>query len=89
MNYKSISTNANYELALIKLEVEHVTFQKSPIIHFKIHYQMFCLALKHRKYNEVLGQIPRLLLAIPGSILGLAPKGNVGSTKMGIFESID
>lgn len=54
--------------------------------HFSVHWKMFELAIEFRVWKEFLGQIPRLFLAVPGSLLGKAPKGNVGSTKMGIFE---
>lgn len=77
----------NYEKELELLEHAHVEFQMDAIKHTKIHIQMLLLALNHKVWKEVIGQIPRIILAIPGSLLGVAPKGNVGSTKMGIFEN--
>jgi hypothetical protein len=47
---------------------------------------MFKLAFNYKQCSEALGQMPRLILAMPSSWLGMAPRGNVGSTKMGIFE---
>lgn len=75
-----------YESALSLLEEAHVCSQPFALPHFKVHWEMFKLALKFKVWHEVMGQIPRLILAIPGSLMGRAPKGNVGSTKMGIFE---
>lgn len=75
-----------YQSALKKLEEKHLALQPLAWPHFLVHYQMFILAFKYRQWDEVLGQIPRMLLAMPGSWLGKAPKGNVGSTRMGIFE---
>jgi len=75
-----------YESDLKLLEDEHVRIQLKAIPHFIVHWKMLMLALKFKQWNEFLGQIPRLILAIPGSLTGKAPKGNIGSTKMGIFE---
>jgi len=79
-------TSVGYEPSLNYLEEAHVLSQTSSYLHLYVHWLMFKLALKHRDYKEVLGQVPRLLLAVPGSLLGMAPQGNLGSTKMGIFE---
>ncbi len=68
------------------LEKEHLLFQLKSIRHFHVHWKMLRLALKYKNWNEFWGQIPRLILAIPGSLTGKAPRGNVGSTRMGIFE---
>lgn len=76
----------NYENALALLEEAHLLSQPYALPHFYVHYKMLLLAIQHRKWSEFFGQIPRLILAIPGSVFGKAPKGNVGSTKMGIFE---
>jgi len=75
-----------YTGALDALERAHLLSQPFPGPHVYVHWLMFRLAFRHGVYKEVLGQIPRLILAMPGSWLGKAPKGNVGSTKMGIFE---
>ncbi len=73
-------------MALNVLEEEHVRVQFNSIPHLVNHWKMLKLAWEYKVWDEVLGQIPRLILAIPGSLTGRAPKGNVGSTKMGIFE---
>lgn len=86
---KMDTTNKNYEDALRLLEEAHIISQPHAWPHLCVHWKMFLLALKHRKWKEVIGQIPRLILAIPGSLTGKAPKGNVGSTRMGIFEERD
>lgn len=78
--------NQVYAEALIKLEEKHLAVQPLAWPHLIVHVEMFVLALRFRQWREVWGQIPRMLLAMPGSWLGKAPQGNVGSTKMGIFE---
>lgn len=75
-----------YNAALNALEQAHIMSQPLPWPHFYIHWLMFTLALRHKEFKEALGQVPRMILAMPGSLLGKAPRGNVGSTKMGIFE---
>lgn len=68
------------------LEKAHLLTQPFAKPHLYVHWLMLRLALKHGMYKEFFGQIPRLILAMPGSWTGKAPRGNLGSTKMGIFE---
>lgn len=76
----------NYDEALRLLEDAHLLAQPMAWAHTKVHWQMLLLAIEYKNLKELLGQIARLFLAAPGSLLGKAPKGNVGSTRMGIFE---
>lgn len=76
----------SYEVRLTLLEKAHLVSQALALPHFLVHWEMFKLALGFKQLKEASGQIPRLFLAMPGSWLGKAPKGNVGSTKMRIFE---
>ena len=75
-----------YDTALTLLEEAHILSQPYAVEHLYVHWKMFQLALEFKVWKEFFGQIPRLILAVPGSISGKAPAGNVGSTKMGIFE---
>lgn len=84
--YKSQTHNSTYHEKLSILEEAHLLSQPYAVPHLKVHWEMFKLAYVHRVWPEFIGQIPRLILAMPGSWLGKAPKGNVGSTRMGIFE---
>lgn len=72
--------------AWIFLERAHILSQFYWKEHFYIHFRMLILALNTFDFREIVGQLPRLLLAIPGSLLRKAPKGNVGTTRVGIFE---
>ena len=76
----------NYNEALRLLEEAHLIAQPKAWSHFLVHWKMLCLAVEFRNGRECFGQLLRLVLAIPGSLSGKAPRGNVGSTKMGIFE---
>jgi hypothetical protein len=80
---------SSYESELKRLEEAHLLAQPYALPHFRVHWQMLILSFSFKEWHEFFGQIPRLILAIPGSLLGKAPKGNVGSTKMGIFEKAE
>ncbi len=73
----------------IHLERAHVLSQFFWKEHFYVHLLMFGLALKVRNIREAFFQIPRLILAIPGSVFKSAPKGNVGTSRVGIFEEME
>lgn len=75
-----------YGQALTLLEEAHLLAQPYAGPHVYVHWKMLLLAMKFKVWKEFMGQIPRIFLAAPGSLLGKSPKGNVGSTKMGIFE---
>lgn len=84
-----IKNSMGYNEALKILEEAHLLAQPYSIPHVYVHWKMLLLALEFKEWNEFMGQLPRIFLAIPGSLSGKAPKGNVGSTKMGIFEEKD
>lgn len=50
---------------------------------------MIQYAWSEKRFFEVFGQIPRILLAGPGSLFGLAPKGNTGGTNGGVFTAME
>lgn len=83
---REAEASLGYDSSLELLEQAHIISQPSSWPHLYVHWLMLKLAVRHRRYKEAIGQVPRLLLAVPGSLFGLAPNGNVGSTKMGIFE---
>ena len=78
-------TNENCNQEWHHLERAHILGQFRSLRHFYVHLLMIRFGLVHRKFGEVLGQIPRIILAIPGSLTGLAPKGNTGGSSVGIF----
>ncbi|AUN97692.1 hypothetical protein C0V70_06115 [Bacteriovorax stolpii] len=84
--YKQNYDFKSFEQCWEHLERAHILGQFSWKDHFFVHIKMFTLAVRSRNVGEIIGQIPRLILAIPGSLLGKAPKGNIGSSKVGIFQ---
>lgn len=83
---RELKENKGYEEALTLLEEAHLIAQEKGWEHLIVHIEMFKLAIHYRVLSEAIGQIPRMLLSLPGSIIGVFPKGNRGSTRMGIFE---
>lgn len=88
-NYKMDFANRNYSVAWNHLERAHVIVQFHAMKHFWVHILMLVHSLKTFNFNEALGQIPRLFLAIPGSITGRAPKGNTGGANVGMFTPME
>lgn len=70
------------------LERAHILGQFHALRHLWVHILMIRFSIIHFRVREFLGQIPRIILAVPGSITGLAPKGNTGGASVGIFESM-
>lgn len=67
------------------LERAHILSQAHALPHLRVHWAMAAFAWRRADLREVLGQLPRLLLAMPGSWLGRAPLGNTGGANVGIF----
>lgn len=71
------------------LERAHILSQASAWPHVRVHLLMAGVASRRRDIREVLGQIPRILLAAPGSWTGRAPRGNTGGANVGIFTPME
>ena len=84
-SYQTARSTKNYSAAWNHLERAHILGQFDWRAHFYVHVLMFGLGLKTLEWREIIGQIPRILLAIPGSLTGKAPIGNVGTSRVGIF----
>jgi Protein of unknown function (DUF3703) len=71
-----------HHLAFRRMERAHVLSQGAVIEHVRVHGHMLGYALRHGLVREILGQIPRLLLAAPLSLVGLIPTGNTGGSNV-------
>ncbi|MFI6293866.1 DUF3703 domain-containing protein [Nonomuraea sp. NPDC050790] len=60
------------------LERAHIVSQPWPWPHTVNHLSMFALAVRQRDRREALGQVVRIIVAAPGSVLGRYPEGNTG-----------
>jgi hypothetical protein len=71
------------------LERAHILSQAYAREHVRVHAQMFTFAWRRGDFRELLGQVPRLLLAAPGSWTRRAPRGNTGGANVGIFTPME
>ena len=67
------------------LERAHILSQAFAGPHIRVHVRMLSLGWRQRDACEVVGQLARIALAGPGSLLGRAPLGNTGGANVGIF----
>jgi len=75
--------------AWLHLERAHVLSQAYAGPHVRVHGRMLAFAWRRRDLRELVGQLPRLALAAPGSWTGRAPRGNTGGADVGIFTPMD
>lgn len=73
----------------LALERAHIVSQPYAVLHTRVHLAMFRRALTDRNEKETLGQVVRIVVAGPGSLAGRYPRGNIGTTAMGLFETAD
>lgn len=67
------------------LEEAHILSQPFAGWHLRVHLAMLLLAVRIYDWQEIWGQILRLILAAPGSILGRYPVGNTGRSNVSMF----
>ena len=82
----SAMNNSENTLAWTHFSRAHILGQFYVWPHLKVHLWMFLFGLKTFNIQEIIGQIPRLILAAPGSIFKKAPLGNTGLSNVGIFQ---
>lgn len=69
------------------LERAHLLSQPWWWPHTRVHAAMLAVALRARDRREATGQLVRLLVAGPGSLVGRYPEGNTGRTTMALTET--
>lgn len=67
------------------LEYAHIWSQPYAYLHVRVHWEMFLLAAQTFDVSEMWGQVLRMLVAGPGSILGKYPAGNTGRSNVSMF----
>lgn len=70
------------------LEEAHILSQPWAWQHVKVHGAMLQLAWRSRNRREVTGQVVRLVVAGPGSLLGRYPVGNTGRSTVPINQAM-
>lgn len=74
------------EAAWKALERAHILSQPFAGFHMRVHLHMLKRAVRDGRWREVFGQLPRLVLAGPGSLVGRYPRGNRGTTVISMFK---
>lgn len=82
-------SSCDFAVAWTRLERAHVLSQSFARPHVGVHLRMAAFAWRRRNLREILGQVPRILLAAPGSWTGRAPRGNTGGAEVGIFMPME
>lgn len=67
------------------LERAHILSQAYAWPHTVVHARMLGFGWRRRNAREIVGQLVRLVVAAPGSLLGRAPLGNTGGANVGIL----
>lgn len=88
-HYRKAERDINFEQAWMHLERAHILGQHDAWPHVRVHLLMAGFACRRRDLREVFGQLPRILLAAPGSWTGRSPRGNTGGADVGIFTPME
>ena len=64
------------------LERAHIVSQPIASLHVGCHARMLGYGFRHRNAREIVGQLIRITVAGPGSLLGKYPVGNTGGANV-------
>lgn len=68
------------------LKEAHILSQPTASLHIRVHTAMLGMAWRGRHWRELRGQVVRLVLAGPGSLVGRYPVGNTGRADVSAFR---
>lgn len=83
--YRRVRADGDVASAWTALERAHILGQMDWYQHARVHLLMLGLGIATRNRREIVGQLFRLLLAVPGSVTGKAPLGNSGRSDISAF----
>lgn len=86
--HDSMIEREDYAATWNHLERAHILSQSSAWRHFCVHFVMLIYALMRREFREAIGQVPRLVLAVPSTLTKRAPRGNTGRANVGMLASL-
>lgn len=81
--------NKNFQKSWYHLERAHIIGQKYPFEHTYVHWKMLQFGFIIKSTNEVMGQIPRLLVGGVKSFVGHIPAGNTGGANVPPLKSMN
>ena len=79
----------NLQNAWHHLERAHIIAQKYPYEHTFVHWKMLQFGIKIKSSNEIIGQIPRLLIGGVKSFVGHIPVGNTGGANVPPLKTME
>ncbi len=85
VSYRQARAGGDVAAAWAALERAHILGQMDWWQHARVHFLMLGLGLATGNWQEIRGQLFRLVLAVPGSITGKAPLGNSGRSNISAF----
>jgi Protein of unknown function (DUF3703) len=77
-SYTQARMKGDHERILLHLGRAHVISQYKWYNHFYIHFLMLEYSLNRKDWQEVCGQLIRILATIPGHLFNRIPIGNIG-----------
>lgn len=86
--YRRMLASGDIAGAWHHLERFHILAQPLLVEHLRSHWLMLRLAIRERNLAESVGQVLRLLLAVPGNVTGRLPAGNSGRADVSTFRSM-
>lgn len=66
----------------------HVLSQVDAFSHLKVHLLMLKYAFLKNDVNEIAGQTLRLIVTIPGHLIGKVPRGNIGWSNVPLTQEM-
>ncbi len=86
--YQNAYRNKDFDLCMIHLGRAHIVSQNKVSFHLYVHYLMLQYAFLRHDLREILGQVLRLIVTIPGHLLGRVPAGNTGWSTVGLIQKM-
>src|SRR5690349_8834028 len=80
--YAQFLSQNNLQKAWRQLERAHILGQPWAVEHTHIHWLMLKFGFRIKSWNEIAGQIPRLLVGGVKSFVGKIPVGNTGGANV-------
>jgi len=82
---KELIARDELERSLVHLERAHVLGQAFVVPHARAHGWMLQVECRRRRPMAALGQALRIVLGVLGSLVGIVPVGNTGTSDVSMF----
>lgn len=86
--YNEARSSLNHELCVLHLGRAHILSQFNWEQHVWVHILMYRYAWNRKDHKELAGQLLRLLVTIPGHIIGRIPWGNTGWSNVPLTKKL-